>query len=206
MNSRLIALSLASIVAFTACDYEWKDEPPTVANPNAYRLEDGSSPQQGTKQEPEKPKSDARPVLPAGTAYAGSSTIPEKAKRIEILNLVATNDATISSNTQGNDLENVFDGADDSLLRSPEINPVDVTVTFKTPKKIRAIRVRSTYSDFAVAVQIDNGERLILDPVPDGDWALMVWPQGVTAKRLFVQTLRRSRDNFVHLNEIEVLE
>ena len=87
MNSRLIALSLASLVAFTACDYEWKDEPPTVANPNAERQEGGSSPQQVTKQEPEKPKSDARPVLPAGTAYAGSSTIPEKAKRIEILNL-----------------------------------------------------------------------------------------------------------------------
>jgi hypothetical protein len=206
MNSRCIALSLASLLTFTACDYEWKDEPPPLVIPNAEEQEVALSQDQGKKQEPPKPKSDARPVLAPGTAYAGSSKIPDKAKRLEILNLVATNEATISSNTQENELNNVFDGADDSLLRSPEINPVDVTVTFKTPKKFRAIRVRSTYSDFAVAVQIDNGERLILDPIPDGDWALMVWPQGVTAKRLFVQTLRRSRDNFVHLNEIEVLE
>jgi hypothetical protein len=206
MNFRSASLTLVSLFAFTACDYEWKDEPPPVVIPDAERAEVVLSEEQVRKQEPQKPKSDVRPVLPPGTAYTGTSKLPDNAKRVEILNLVATNDATISSNTPPNELNNVFDGADDSLLRSPEINPVDVTIDFKAPKKIRAIRVRSTYSDFAVAVQVDNGERLILDPIPDGDWALMVWPQGVTAKRIFVQTLRRTRDNYVHLNEIEVLE
>ena len=50
----------------------------------------------------------------------------------------------------------------------------------------------------------NGGERLILDPVPEGDWALMVWPTQIEAKKVFVQVLRKIRDNYVHVNEIEM--
>ena len=211
MRSKFTTLRLSGFLALsalTACEYEWKDEP--VVIPVAESGEEVVISEQQVKQiEKEKkqaPPSDVRPVLAPGKPYAGSSTMPEKAKRLEILNLAATNDVVITTNSPGNDINNVFDGADDTLLRSNEINPVDITLEFKTPQKIRAVRIRSTYSDFGVAVQVDNGDRLILDPVPEGDWALMVWPNGITPKKIFVQTLRKNRDNYVHLNEIEVLQ
>jgi hypothetical protein len=103
-------------------------------------------------------------------------------------------------------LNNLFDGADDSLVRTPEINPLDTTITFTAATKIRALRVRSTYSDFAIAVQVDGGERIVLDPIPEGDWATIVFPTPVAAKKILVQTLRKSRDNFVHVNEIELYQ
>jgi hypothetical protein len=94
----------------------------------------------------------------------------------------------------------------DSLVRTPEINPLDTTITFTAPTKIKALRVRSTYSDFAIAVQVDGGERVVLDPIPEGDWATIVFPTPVTAKKILVQTLRKSRDNFVHVNDIELYQ
>jgi hypothetical protein len=69
-----------------------------------------------------------------------------------------------------------------------------------------ALPVRSTYSDFAIAVQVDGGERIVLDPIPEGDWATIVFPTPVAAKKILVQTLRKSRDNFVHVNEIELYQ
>ena len=94
----------------------------------------------------------------------------------------------------------------ESLVRTPEINPLDTTITFTAPTKIKALRVRSTYSDFAIAIQVDGGERVVLDPIPEGDRATIVFPAPVTAKKILVQTLRKSRDNFVHVNEIELYQ
>ena len=199
-------LSALALFTFTACDYEWKDEPPEVEE--EVPADDEEAPEEDAPAKPaerREPKSDARPVLAPGKPYAGSSTLPAGSKKIDILNLQALNQATIETNVPGNNDANLmFDGNDETLLRSPEVNPVDATITFTNPQKIKAIRVRSTYSDFAVAVQIDGGDRLILDPVPEGDWALMVWPTQIEAKKVFVQVLRKIRDNYVHVNEIEM--
>lgn len=93
-----------------------------------------------------------------------------------------------------------------SPVQTPEINPLDTTVNFTAPTKLKALRVRSTYSYFAIAIQVDGGERIVLDPIPEGDWATIVWPAPVTAKSILVQTLRKSRDNFVHVNDIELYQ
>jgi hypothetical protein len=47
---------------------------------------------------------------------------------------------------------------------------------------------------------------VVLDPIPEGDWATIVFPAPVNAKKILVQTLRKSRDNFVHVNEIELYQ
>jgi len=201
--SRLVAASFLSIAALSACDYEFKDEPAGAADQEVREQEEGEG--RSAKQDaPKQPE--FHPVLPTGKAYSGSTTMPANAKRIELLNLAATNQATLSTNVPGADVANIFDGDPETLLRSPEINPVEATITFTNPTKIKAIKVRSTYSDFAVAVQIDNGERVILDSIPEGDWATMVWPTAQNAKKIVVLTLRKVRDNVVHLNEIEIYQ
>lgn len=200
---RFLAASFLTVVALSACDYEFKDEPAGTADQAVGDEEDAES--SPAKQEAPKPP-EVRPVLPAGKAYSGSSTLPANAKRIELLNLAATNQATLSTNVPGADVANIFDGDPETLLRSPDINPVEATIAFTAPTKIKAIKVRSTYSDFGVAVQIDNGERIILDPIPEGDWATMVWTTPQNAKKIVVHTLRKVRDNVVHLNEIEIYQ
>lgn len=200
---RFVAASFLTIAALSACDYEFKDEPAGAADHDVSEPEDA----EGNPAKQEAPKApEVRPVLPAGKPYSGSSTLAPTAKRIELLNLAATNQATLSTNVPGADVANIFDGDPETLLRSPDINPVEATIAFTAPTKIKAIKVRSTYSDFAVAVQIDNGERLILDPIPEGDWATMVWATPQNAKKIVVHTLRKVRDNVVHLNEIEIYQ
>jgi hypothetical protein len=160
------------------------------------------------EKEAEQKRDAPKPIgtLAPGKPYQGATSLPADAKRLDVLNLTASNQATVSSNVPGAGLDNLFDGADDSLVRTPEINPLDATITFTAATKIKALRVRSTYSDFAIAVQVDGGERIVLDPIPEGDWATIVFPTPVNAKKILVQTLRKSRDNFVHVNEIELYQ
>jgi hypothetical protein len=201
-------LSALSLTILTACEYEFKDDPPPSedAEQEVPVDEEEDIPEDAPATERKRPaEPDVRPTLPAGKPYQGSTTLPQGAKRLDLLNLQATNAATLTTNTS-EAVTPLFDGADDTLLRTPNINPLDTTITFTQPTKLKALRVRSTYSDFAIAVQIDGGERIILDPIPEGDWGLVVWATPVTAKKVLVQTLRKVRDNYVHVNEIELYQ
>lgn len=200
-------LAALSLSVLTACEYEFKDEPPASeeGEQEVPPDEEENAPEDAPPAERKRPAdADVRPTLPPGKPYQGSATLPQGAKRLDILNLQATNAATVTTNAGSESATALFDGADDTLLRTPNINPLDTTITFTQPTKLKALRVRSTYSDFAIAVQVDGGERIILDPIPEGDWGLIVWATPITAKKVLVQTLRKVRDNYVHVNEIEL--
>ena len=199
-------ISALSLTILTACEYEFKDDPPPSegAEQEVPVDEEEDAPENAPPAERKRPaEPDVRPILAPGKPYQGSTSLPQGAKRLDLLNLQATNAATLTTNTNES-VTTLFDGADDTLLRTPNINPLDTTITFTHPTKLKALRVRSTYSDFAIAVQVDGGERIILDPIPEGDWGVIVWAAPVTAKKVFVQTLRKVRDNYVHVNEIEL--
>jgi hypothetical protein len=198
-------LSALSLTILTACEYEFKDDPPPSNTEEEIPAdEEENEPEDAEPAERKRPADpDVRPTLPPGKPYQGATSLPQGAKRLDLLNLQATNAATLTTNTNES-VTGLFDGADDTLLRTPNINPLDTTITFTQPTKLKALRVRSTYSDFAIAVQVDGGERIILDPIPEGDWGVIVWATPVTAKKVLVQTLRKVRDNYVHVNEIEL--
>ena len=207
MRSSILRFGIITALTLTtlsACEYEYKDQPARGEKEVAADEEENAPESESHEEKRNAPK----PIgtLAPGKAYEGATSLPAEAKRIDVLNLAAANQATLSSNVPGETLNNLFDGADDSLVRTPEINPLDTTITFTAATKIKALRVRSTYSDFAIAVQIDGGERIVLDPIPEGDWATIVFPTPVNAKKILVQTLRKSRDNFVHVNEIELYQ
>ncbi len=207
MRSSIIRFGIIAaltLTTLTACEYEFKDQPAKGEKEVPVDEEENAPEEKQTEQKRDAPK--PMGTIAPGKPYQGATSLPADAKRLDILNLTASNQATASSNVPGAALDNLFDGADDSLVRTPEINPLDTTLTFTAATKVRAIRVRSTYSDFAIAVQVDGGERIVLDPVPEGDWATIVFPTPVNAKQILVQTLRKSRDNFVHVNEIELYQ
>jgi hypothetical protein len=208
MRSSIIRFGIISaltLTTLTACEYEFKDQP--AKGEREVPVDEEENAPEAEKQEEQK-RDAPKPIgtLAPGKPYQGATSLPADAKRVDVLNLAAESKAALTSNVPGETLNNLFDGADDSLVRTPEINPLDTTITFTAATKIRALRVRSTYSDFAIAVQVDGGERIVLDPIPEGDWATIVFPTPVTAKKILVQTLRKSRDNFVHVNEIELYQ
>ncbi len=208
MRSSIIRFGIISaltLTTLTACEYEFKDQP--AKGEREVPVDEEENAPEAEKQEEQK-RDAPKPIgtLAPGKPYQGATSLPADAKRVDVLNLAAESKAALTSNVPGETLNNLFDGADDSLVRTPEINPLDTTITFTAATKIRALRVRSTYSDFAIAVQVDGGERIVLDPIPEGDWATIVFPTPVAAKKILVQTLRKSRDNFVHVNEIELYQ
>ena len=208
MRSSIIRFGIISaltLTTLTACEYEFKDQP--AKGEREVPVDEEENAPEAEKQEEQK-RDAPKPIgtLAPGKQYQGATSLPADAKRVDVLNLAAESKAALTSNVPGETLNNLFDGADDSLVRTPEINPLDTTITFTAATKIRALRVRSTYSDFAIAVQVDGGERIVLDPIPEGDWATIVFPTPVNAKKILVQTLRKSRDNFVHVNEIELYQ
>jgi hypothetical protein len=207
MRSKILNLGLITTLTlsgFIACDYEMKDTPPNQEIEEAS--DDGQGDQEAAQKERREDKPIVIPPLISGKPYTGSTTVPADAKMIDLLNLAATEQAILSTNVPNQETTNIFDGNPETLFRSPDINPVITTIALKNPIKLRAVRVRSTYSDYGVAVQVDGGERITLEPIPDGDWATFVWPNAVNAKTIVVHTLRKVRDNVVHLNEIEIYQ
>jgi len=204
--SALAVISLVSFAAFTACDYEWKDEPPPSAEEEVViEEEEDEEPQEEQEKPPAQPPQ-IRPTLAPGKIVAAVDTPPKDAKKINILDLEAAGKVKIDSPAAGQDGPKLFDGNEETLVRTESINPLAVTLTFTEPIKLKAVRALSTYSDYSWSLTIDTGERFIIDSVPDGVASVLVLPAPVTTKKLSFEVLRKSRDNYVHANEIELFE
>jgi hypothetical protein len=202
----LAIISLLSFAAFTACDYEWKDEPPASEEDEVVIEEEDEEEPQEEEQKPPGPPPQIRPTLAPGKIVATSDTAPKDSKRISILDLEAAGKVKIDSPAAGQDGPKLFDGNEETLVRTESINPLVVTLTFTEPIKLKAVRVISTYSDYSWSLTTDGGERLIIDSVPDGVASVLVLPAPVTAKKISFEVLRKLRDNYVHVNEIELFE
>jgi len=208
LSSTLLALaSTAAIVSTTSgCEYEYRDDPVASTRPN--------QPPPPTEEElkiQEQRKlaavSGDRPTLKAGKDVSGAMAIPANAKKLNLPQLIEGGQLTVTSNVPGlGDLPNVFDESDNSLSKSDGVNPFGFTLDFATQRNVKAVRVLSTYSDYAWAIQSDSGQRFVVDMVIDGEWSTVAFPEGLKTKRLIVEVLRKVRDNYVHVNEIEVFE
>ena len=122
-------------------------------------------------------------------------------------------DGQASASTSENDIgtvANVFDGDAKTLCRSKEINPQQTVIEFPTPISVRALRVMISHHAGQWRVEaINEGAKRELVPwtkAGDGEWVLVVLPRDETATafRLIVQ--RIGGDEYVHLNEWELLQ
>ena len=206
VNSSFVSRALvcaALSVGLCSCEYEWKDEPAStgdrviVLNPEV--------PQPPVEEK--KPASDVRPVLARGKEVSGLDAVPANAKRLNLPELAEKGELTVKSNDPGfGNPTLVYDEIETSLAKSNDINPFKVTFEFATPRTVKGIKVLSSYSDYGWAVEVDGGNRLVVDTVIDGQWSTIAWPEGIKAKKVTVEVLRKVRDNYVHLNEIEFYE
>jgi hypothetical protein len=148
-----------------------------------------------------------RPTLKAGKDVSGAMAIPANAKKLNLPQLAENGQLTVTSNVPGlGDLQNSYDEVETTLAKSEGVNPFRFTLDFATPRTIKAVRVLSTYSDYSWAIQSDSGQRFVVDMVIEGEWSSVAFPEGLKTKQLIVEVLRKVRDNYVHVNEIEVFE
>lgn len=194
-------------VCCLGCEYEWKDEPPVQSQPAADLAADQSEEKPTKQVKIEVPPSDVRPVLAPGKPTSGDAPIPNKAKKINLPEMLEQGQLAISSNVPGlGGLESAIDEVESSLAKSEGSNPFKITLQFQREVNIKAVRVLSSYSDYGWAVEGASTPRLVVDTVIDGQWSTIAWPEGMKSKTLVVEVLRKLRDNYVHLNEIEIYE
>lgn len=203
-------VSIAALALLPGCDYEWKDEPPPSDTEEEVPPEGEVAPEEEEDQEDEeeaaKPKSAERPTLAPGKAIASAESVPSGLKKVNILDLEASGKLSIESPAAGGDKVKLFDGSDETLVRTDSINPLKVTLTFVEPIKLKAVRALSTYSDYSWSMTAEGGERIVIESIPDGVSSVLVLPAPITTKKITFEVLRKSRDNYVHANELELFE
>ena len=203
-----VLLLMTMFASISGCEYEWRDIPAVVdaqkASP-AAQVEVVSVPKEVKESVAVLPP-DVRPTLAPGKDVSGHDALPDKSKKIDLIELVESGQLLVSSNSGSPDLTLAFDERDDTLAKSEGVNPFRLNFEFVNARLIKAVKVLSSYSDYGLAIQIDDGDRLVVDSVVDGNWSTVALASGVKAKKFYVEVLRKSRDNFVHLNEIELYE
>ena len=212
MRSRLSPLlhflATVCLIASTTmgCEYEYRDDPVASNRPNQPPppTQEELKIQEQRKQVVE---SSGQPSLKAGKDVSGAMAVPANAKKLNLPQLVEGGQLTVTSNVPGlGDLQNSYDEVETTLTKSDGINPFRFTLDFAAPRNVKAVRVLSTYSDYGWAIQNDAGQRFVVDMIIEGEWSTVAFPEGLKTKRLIVEVLRKVRDNYVHVNEIEVFE
>jgi hypothetical protein len=118
-------------------------------------------------------------------------------------------------------IANLFDGSVSTLVRTPSINPLVVTLTFTQAQTIHAVRAYFSYAsgDPAVRWQVETADTLADLNARTGSWLLAVQPTGTAIERYSTVTLsspimaRLARltatklggDNYVHANEWQLI-
>lgn len=201
---------ILGLIATLGCEYEFKEE---SGGSSVVLLSDvphvSSDPRNPEQAEPKKPvpPPDVRPVLAPGKDVSGQAALPPKVKRLDLTELVEQGQLAVTTNLPGDgDVKLAFDEVDATLAKSEGANPFVFTFTFANPVTLRAVRVLSSYSDYGWSVEAQGTPRLVVDMIIDGEWSTIAWPEGVKTNTVKIEVLRKTRDNFVHLNEIEMYE
>ncbi len=201
---------LLAVVAVVGCEYEFKEDSGgssvVLLHDVARESSDPRAPEQAEPKKPVQPP-EVRPVLAPGKDVSGQAALPPKVKRMNLAALVEQGALTVTSNVPGaGDIQQAFDESDSTLSKSEGTNPFIFTLQFTSPVTVKAVKVLSTYSDYAWAVELQGAPRLVVDMIIDGEWSTIAWPEGVKTSQVKIEVLRKTRDNFVHLNEIELYE
>lgn len=197
-------------ICSAGCEYEFKEDNGSSKVVLLEQIPRVSADSQGAasagaNKSPQSP--DVRPTLAPGKLVSGEAAIPAHAKRINLSDLVERGLLTVKTNVPGlGDVSNAFDEVESSLAKSEGTNPFTFTFEFTSPINLKATKVLSTYSDYGWAVEAEGSPRIVVDTVIEGQWSTAAWPEGIKTKTVKVEVLRKARDNYVHLNEIELYE
>lgn len=103
-------------------------------------------------------------------------------------------------------LDALFDGDTGSLSRTEDINPLILVFRLKTPIKLAAVRIFPSYSTYDWAVRPDpESPRLVIRGAAEEQWSRIDFEKPMETAEVRIEVRRLVRDNYVHVNEVELL-
>ena len=207
MSSRLHGAALAATLLLAgSCDAPRRVIPQEVSAPP---LPAGSIVVRDVPQElvPDEPPPPPRATLPDATLVESASSPPiEGLVRVELRKALAEGKVQIETNDPAfNDrLAPLFDGDTESLSRTESINPLILVFKFPEPIKLRTARVFLAGSAYDWLLEAPAGERHLTQGVAERTWSRIDLESAVETDVVRVETLRLERDDYVHVNELEL--
>lgn len=145
-----------------------------------------------------------RPTIRPGKVIRGNpNPIEADLKPIPLEAMIRSGSVTV----QGWNSEwfRIVDGDTTSLFRTDQVNPLVLVFGFQVPITLKTVRIFPSYSTYDWAVYTDASEQgLIIRGVPEEQWSRMDFEEPVEIKTVRIEVLRIERDNYVHLNEVEI--
>jgi len=197
------------ILTFLGCDsrnpaavYEERQGRPTPTIP--ARIAQRRQAVQPRQASFEAPREYPRPTLKPGKVIRDNpDPIEAELKPLQLGNMIENGMVTVANWSP--DHNRIVDGDTTTLYKTEGVNPIVLAFTFKEPIALKTIRMFPSYSSYDWAVYTDDTEKgTIIRSVPEETWSRMDFEKSVQTNKVRVEVLRLERDNFVHLNEVEM--
>ena len=148
-----------------------------------------------------------RRTLSGGIEAVPVGILSEDLRRVDLALAWRSGELAVDVNDPvlAGELVPLFDGDTASLIRSEQINPLFFTLTFRFPVRLKGVRLFPSYSSYDWALRpLPEEEWLVIQNAADGAWSSLELEQSVETSVVRLEVLRRERDDYVHLNEVEL--
>lgn len=143
-----------------------------------------------------------------GTQIANNpQPIPDTLKKLNLRAMMQTGDVSIQANDSAfiARLGDILDGNTTTLHRTENVSPLILTLTFNDPIRLKTVRLFPSYSNYDWAVHPSATETgFLIRNAPEEQWSRIDFPEAKETKTVCVEVLRLLRDDYVHVNELEI--
>lgn len=103
-------------------------------------------------------------------------------------------------------LGHLFDGDTSTLSRTEDVNPLVMVFRFAEPIALVGVRLFPSYSTYDWSVRPAPEEpRYLLRQAAEEEWSRIDLPEPVETREVRLRIRRLQRDDYVHVNEVELL-
>jgi hypothetical protein len=103
-------------------------------------------------------------------------------------------------------LDVLFDGATAEPVRSDGVNPLVFRIALDPPVRLVGVRVFPSYSTYDWTVRANPEQpRLLVRGAAEEQWSSIELPEPLVTGEVQIEIARLVRDDFVHVNEIELM-
>ena len=172
-------------------------DPPTVAT-NDVPVESGVPAAVGNPHRPQL--ANAKAVTPGDSRLDVLSKVDLAHEQSSGNLTLETNDPQFAPRAPA-----ILDGNVASMSRSEGVNPLILTLTLREPLSLAAARVYPAGSTYDWLLEPSpGGPRLMVENAADSAWSQIELSEPVSTSVIQLEILRRERDDYVHLTEIEL--
>ena len=150
---------------------------------------------------------ESRKTLPAALAVTSAELPSDGLSKLHLATMRSNGTLEVEVNDPDAALrvDALIDGDLSTLARSNGINPLVVTLTLAEPVLLKAVRVFATHSPHDWVLEpLPSEGRLLIQNAPGHAWSTIELEEPRKTSVIRVEVLRLERDDYVHLNDIEL--